>query len=425
MTAADGPQPHPLLGAVFGALEERRVRWCVLRGADELAFDGAHPPGDVDLMVHPADLAAFRAATTRLGFAEMPSWGYGSHTFHLAYDAASDTWIKLDVVTEFGFGAGFALLADVAPAVLARCRNVGGVRMPALEDAFWCLLLHKLLDKGRIPDDVHGELQYLAASACLDSPLAWAVDGVATPDIAAERIVALVRRGEWEALDALGPSLALAWERCDRARTLRRKISQRFWRQMGKLLRRVRRQGLTVALLGPDGAGKSSAAAAVRDAFYFPGDIVYMGPAQPRGGGALPPGLSFLARVAAQLRRWARARGLQSRGRLVLFDRYAFDALLPPRRPLSRLSRWRRTLLARSCPPPALTVILDAPGELLYARKGEQTPDILEAERRAYLALAARLRCAAIVDASQPPDAVRRAVTAAIWDRWRRRWTPH
>jgi thymidylate kinase len=109
----------------------------------------------------------------------------------------------------------------------------------------------------------------------------------------------------------------------------------------------------------------------------------------------------------------------------VLFDRYSFDALLPPRRPLSRARRMRRRLLGRACPPPSLTVILDAPGELLYARKGEQSPAVLEAERRAYLTLAARLRRVAVVDATQAPDAVRRAVTVAIWERWRRRWTPH
>jgi thymidylate kinase len=422
VTAADGPQPHPLLGAVFGALVDRGVRWCVLRGADEL---GSPSDGDVDLLVHPADLAAFKAATAQLGFAEIPSWGYGSHTFHLAYDVAGDTWIKLDVVTELAFGRRFELLArGAAASVLARCRTAGDVRVPALEDAFWCLLLHKLLDKGSVPVEVRSELQYLAAAGCLDSPLAWVVDGVGTADVGAERMVALVRAGLWEKLDELGPALADAWEQGDRIATLRRRLCQRFWRRMAKLLRRVRRQGLTVALLGPDGAGKSSAAAAVRDGFFFAGEIVYMGPGQPRHGRALPAGLGFAARVAAQLRRWARARALQSRGRLVLFDRYSFDALLPARRRLSRLSRWRRALLGRACPPPSLTVILDAPGELLYARKGEQSAAILEAERQAYLALASRLRCATVVDATQPPDAVRRAVTAAIWERWRRRWTP-
>lgn len=426
VTAAGGPQPHPLLGAVFGALEDRAVRWCVLRGAGELADPGG---GDVDLMVHPADLPAFRAATALLGFAPVPSWGYGSHTFHLAYDAPTDTWIKLDVVTELGFGPGFALVADGAAAkVLRRTRSVGAVRVPAIDDAFWCLLLHKLLDKGPaalIAPEVRAELQYLAASDCVESPLAWAVDGIATPDVAAERIVSLVRSGEWEALDRLGPVLARTWARADHWPTLRRKALHRFWCRMGKLLRRVRRQGITVALLGPDGAGKSSAAAAVRDTFFFPAEILYMGPGQPRRGRAVPPGLGLLLRIAGLLRRWARARGLQARGRLVLFDRYSFDALLPPRRRLSRVKRWRRTLLGRACPPPSLTVILDAPGELLYARKGEQSPAVLEEERRGYLALAQRLPCAAVVDATLAPEEVRRAVMVAIWDRWRRRWTPH
>jgi thymidylate kinase len=127
-------------------------------------------------------------------------------------------------------------------------------------------------------------------------------------------------------------------------------------------------------------------------------------------------------RVAGQQRRWLRARGRTTRGQLVLFDRYSFDAMLPPRRRVSRVGRLRRWLLARSVPRPHLTIILDAPGDLLYARKGEQTPAILETERRSYLTLTDRVPAAAVIDARQSPDEVRKAITIAIWSRWATRW---
>jgi hypothetical protein len=79
-------------------------------------------------------------------------------------------------------------------------------------------------------------------------------------------------------------------------------------------------------------------------------------------------------------------------------------------------------VLGRACPPPGLTVVLDAPGALLHARKGEHDPDALEAERRGFLALACGRRHAVVLDAAQDADAVRRDLTAAIWTAYRRRW---
>jgi thymidylate kinase len=106
----------------------------------------------------------------------------------------------------------------------------------------------------------------------------------------------------------------------------------------------------------------------------------------------------------------------------VLFDRYAYDALLPARWPLGRLGRLRRWLLGHACPAPQLIVVLDAPGELLHARTGEHGPGVLEAERRAYLRLARGRARAIVVDATHEPDRVRRDVTGAIWAAYQSRW---
>jgi hypothetical protein len=45
-------------------------------------------------------------------------------------------------------------------------------------------------------------------------------------------------------------------------------------------------------------------------------------------------------------------------------------------------------------------------------------------ERRGYLALVARRRRVAVLDATRDADAVRRDLTAAIWEVYRRRWSP-
>ncbi len=100
----------------------------------------------------------------------------------------------------------------------------------------------------------------------------------------------------------------------------------------------------------------------------------------------------------------------------MLFDRYTYDALLPPGKPLGRLRRWRRGLLAAACPAPNLVVILDAPGKVLFARTGEHSAAVLEQQRRGYLALQTRIPRTLVIDATETLQTVRRKVTAAIWD---------
>jgi thymidylate kinase len=141
----------------------------------------------------------------------------------------------------------------------------------------------------------------------------------------------------------------------------------------------------------------------------------------PRRGPSLR-GARLALRIGAQLWRWCRAQALRLRGRLVLFDRYACDALLPARWPLGPRGRLRRWLLGHACPAPQLIVVLDAPGEVLHARTGEHDPALLEAERRAYLRLARDRARAIVVDATREPDRVRRDVTAAIWAAYQSRW---
>jgi thymidylate kinase len=126
--------------------------------------------------------------------------------------------------------------------------------------------------------------------------------------------------------------------------------------------------------------------------------------------------------LGAQWARWVQGAYHERRGRLVLFDRYAYDALLPLRFQQRRLSRVRRWLLGHACPPPDLVVLLDAPGEVLFERKGEKTVAVLEAQREAYRALLARPRRAVVVDAARDVEQVRSEVTAVIWREYVRRW---
>jgi hypothetical protein len=414
---------HPMLAALFAAFDANGIRWCVVRGEDELG----DPIGDVDLLVSAHDLPALRHVVVALGFAPIPAWGYGPHRFFLTYDPAHDRWVKLDVITELAFGPGFTLSTGVADGCLARRRRMHDVAVLSPDDGFWALLLHRLLDEGDIPASAAARLTELAVVARTDGPLAACLREIWPAGWTTARVIDGARAGQWTELEALASDLARSWRRRRPLAVGREVARTRTWRFLGKFLRRWHRRGVSAAVLAPDGAGKSTVVAGIEHSFYFPARSVYMGMyANGRNddGRFGPARLRLAGRIIGQQRRWLTGVLHQSKGRLVLFDRYGYDALLAPRRSYRHRTKGlaRRWLLAHAAPRPNLVVLLDAPGDVLHARKQEQAASVLEDERQGYLALLPRLRNATVVDASGAADDVRRDVTAVLWQAYARRW---
>ena len=220
----------------------------------------------------------------------------------------------------------------------------------------------------------------------------------------------------------------------------------------------------TVCLIGPDGAGKTTIARALEHELPMPVRYLYMGVsadssnrllpttkvarAVKRARGALPDtagprdpstvleprakgpvkraaasaraGLRLANRLAEEWSRQYVAWKYVRQGAVVVFDRhfffdyYAYDVAGGAGRPLSR--RLHGFLLAHAYPKADLVIYLDAPPEVLLARKGEGTIETLARRRQEYLSLADVAEHFAVVDASQPLDAVTRQVVALITD---------
>lgn len=183
-------------------------------------------------------------------------------------------------------------------------------------------------------------------------------------------------------------------------------------------------RGFSVALLGPDGAGKSTLANGLGASFPRQVRCIYMGLGQQsRPGGIRRLGIPGLSLATGLLSLWRRAVVAQyhlARGRLVVFDRYTYDLLLVPGKDLHWRERTYWWLLARACPTPDLTLLLDAPGIVMYQRKREHTPEYLERQRQTFLTLLGHVRALEIVDATRAEHAVRTDVAALIERRWRR-----
>lgn len=375
--------PSTLSRRALRALDGAGVSWCLLR--DE---DPSDTRGDVDVLVDARDLPAARRALRPLGFLERRAPGYEPHVFFLALDRDGVT--KLDVVDDLRFGPSGYRAVGLSDALGRRVRRDDVWRLdPA--DEFWALLFHAALDKPAIDERHRDRLRRLRSDASR-SPAAEAglLEAVASErwDVAVLRARALA-----------GPASA-------GAAAIRRARMLIGWR-----MRPLSRPGITAAVMGPDGAGKSTMAALVAEGFPIPVRTIYMG--LYKTARRTPPGVGLAARLALQRARYALAAYHRARGRVVLFDRYADDATLEA--PTGRRDRLRRRLLAGAVPRPDVVLVLDAPADVLLARKGEHTRERLERDRARYRSAAQRATRGVILDATQPAETVAREAAAEIW----------
>jgi thymidylate kinase len=403
---------HPSLAGASRALDAAGVRWCLLRDEDGLEA----PEGDVDLLVAAADLPAVLEAALGCGFVALRTWGRGTHRFLVGYDAPSDDWVRLDVVTDLRFGQDLELSLPGAEGCLDRRVPAGGAWALAPHDAFWLLLLHVLLDGGRADGRRRARLEQLARAEVAGSPIARTL-ARACPGVDLGALVEGVRTARWDALQ--GKELREGLARRSRIRSTWRSAANPVLRKATRLVL-LRERGMTVALVGPDGVGKSTLTEGIADRFAFPATRVYMGIHRGAGSDRRSRPLPLPLRIPRQWLRYLRGRAATWRGHLVLFDRYAFDARLTAARRQSARRRAARAVLAR-IPDPDLTVLLDAPAQIVHARKPERCLEDLERLRAEYLAVASRGRRVAVVDASGTADEVRRLVTATIWAAYVRR----
>lgn len=200
----------------------------------------------------------------------------------------------------------------------------------------------------------------------------------------------------------------------------------------------------TIALIGGDGAGKTTVARALVDSSVVPMRYLYMGILPTSANHALPTTRIAYRLKARESRRagieisggrypsvergllgtWARVlirmseewyRQLvswlfQLRGYVVIYDRhFVFEYELNPTAsqdalPLAeRIHRW---VLRRLYPRPDLVILLDAPSQELYRRKDEQSVDRLARLRTRYLARNDLVSDFVTVDTSQSLELV-------------------
>lgn len=414
MSGTDGTAERvPLLSAAFDAFDSAGFAWALLR-------DSAAPAstsGDQDILVEPGARDRLDHLLAGLGYRRLPAAGQGSHRFYLGYDDDHDRFVTLDVVTEVAFGRRLQYPTSAAAALLARARRTGGGNVLHPDDGFWHLLLHYLVDKPAVPPDGHERLAGAAAGAGNTGELAAVVDRLRPRGLTAADVLDLVRRGDTRTVGSLSQPLRRAWLAQDRRRVCERVVRSRLERFHLAGSAGAPTLGLSVAILGPDGAGKTTLAHALAESVPLPTRQVYMGVWREYPWDRWLrwiPGTRLVARMARLSARSVQVQYHRRRGRVVLLDRFTYDAALP-----SPDLDWRGRITLAAVrllsTDPNLVLVLDAPAEVMYARKGEQGVPVLARDRGSYLRLAARNPAATVIDATLAPARVRTHAHRALW----------
>jgi thymidylate kinase len=251
----------------LACLADADVRHALLR--DEMdALAGAH---DLDLLVDPADRALMFAALGRAGF--VPKVDRRLHRKWLFVQWVGDRFALVDVHAAFVQGGVEYMDARLA---LERLDRSGPVPRLGAEDRFLHVLLHNLLGKPALQEK-HVPLLRRLHAAGLDR---------ARLDEQANRfgLAGVVAAAVADFATLVADPIAWGRLRTTARRALARRPASRFgtWHtRWGDRLRpRLDRRPVVLALLGPDGSGKTSFADALQAALHdtpLRAGRVYMG----------------------------------------------------------------------------------------------------------------------------------------------------
>jgi thymidylate kinase len=388
-------------------LDDAKLRWVVVRNHQDLPDEVGD---DIDIVVHPDDAITtedvIRAAAKRGGLFLLRSYrGLEHHTFAVATPDLSGRFVLL-VDVQWAVAFKGRLLID-AEGVLTDRRRSGEIWIPTSGMEGYALLLHAVLKKGELKP------RYIERLAELEQLEPGAVERVARGRLGG----ALARR-----LMSVRTRAQLLAVREPLARAIDRRHPGNFWRrpnfQVQSKLRqvklRLKPRGLFVALLGPDGSGKSSTTDLLETLLGSQGDVlpvdrVYLGSGQPllptrklmrrlRGADnpshknqqvrdVAPRRLRGALHVTADeiLRYWVHVRPRLARHGIVLADRYAYD-LFRINNPTVR-RRWFRRVATIVISAPNLTFFLEGDPEVITARKQELTVEETIRQQHAYRGL--------------------------------------
>ena len=394
---AERSLPNFLL-TLFRLLDENGVRYCVLHSWENLPDE---LPGDLDLAVVDEDklklLPVFEGLQQQ-GYVPIQTLHYsgkGNAFVFFWTEASGGRTATIDVVSEHRRGGRILATAE---ALVANRRRHGAfwTASPQTEFAY---LLAKKASKRKASESQARRLKFLTEE--LGPSEAEKLANSFLPGDSNRQAVESCIDGSID--DFLQDAHAKLW---------RVSLTRSPWKlapYFGMEARRVVRRwfeptGVTVAILGPDGVGKSTVISGMIEPlgmafrcrhriFHWRPNVLAPKPDRgpvpdPHGKPARGSFTSMLYLSGFVLDYWVgyllRVRPLIATSNLVLFDRYFHDVLVDPRRYRYGGPGWFSRFLSRLVPEPDLVIILEADTESILERKSELAGEEIERQRKEY-----------------------------------------
>jgi thymidylate kinase len=432
LPAVSNPQEiqRDFLLALFSSFEKNQVRYCVLHSWQDLPDT---LESDLDIAVDPDDRHKVTSAFQQLqveGYALVGAINYFINAYAFQFCRPADlrsskiNLVSVDII--FGHQRGAFPMPSAKELTTRRLRH-GAFWIPS-PDAEFTYLLARRASKGSATLQHERRLQDLIAQLGPTEPHRLAAQLLPTRLI--ETIFDACANGE------LNETLAQIKTQIRVASFSRNpfRLTLQTIREKARLLRRwLRPTGLFIAVLGPDGSGKSTLIQNLiqqigpswraTDLFHWRPMLLWRQVS--RRDTTQPHSIPQRNSVASSIRvfahlldywagYWLAIRPSTARTGLVIFDRYFDDMIVDPKRYRYGGPVWLLRLLRHFVPKPDLTLVLDAPEEIVLSRKQEIAPAEVARQRQLYLECARRNPSARIIDTTGSIEQVSNKAISAI-----------
>lgn len=423
---------------VFARLENARIPFCILRNRDRIPA-GLVDGSDVDLIV-PCDAPRQRliAALSDLH----PVQIVPHYSTIEVYLSAGSHFLHVDLLVSDRQWRGARYLDNHA-ILVQQCEDEGMPVASPLHQAF-CAWFSNLTRRK------HFKVRYIPLISQVTARQPEAMRGLLRDAFGhrlGDQLLDWSQQGKLDQCDSVAG-------RCRRAIWWRALLRRPLETMLGALrhygaeaAQYLRPAGLTVAVLGPDGAGKSAVCAALaqlpraslpfkqvesrhlyRRVLPLLSELrkgqLRTSPAapatvhNPHGKRPHPTLISCFTLAYGAIDQWLSwlfcTRWKQAQNALLLHDRHMVEVRIDPKRFRFGGPKWLSRLITRLIPKPDLVLVLDAPAELLQSRKQEVPLAETARQRDAYRALAREMPAARIIDATQPLEGVVKDVKRAV-----------
>jgi thymidylate kinase len=383
---------------LFRLLDEFGVRYCVLHSWEKLPDE---LPNDLDLAILNEDksklLPVFDGLRAK-GYFPIQALNHSVNGNFFAFfwtEASGAKMAAVDIVSEHRRG-GMSLASDVE---MVTSRQRRGAFWTASSQVEFAYLLAKKAFKRKASDNQLRRLKFLATQL-----------GPAEADRLAATF--LSRDASKQAVQSCIDGSTPEFLKDGREKLWRTSLTRRPWKLIPYLgtetWRLVRRwfqpTGITVAIIGPDGVGKSTIIAGLVETldiafwrrhrlFHWRPSVIAPRPDRgpvpdPHGEPVRGPLASMMYLSGFFLDYYAGyllvIRRLLAKSNFIIFDRYFHDVLVDPQRYRYGGPKWFAEILSRLVPQPDLVILLDVDPETILGRKSELPREEIERQRKAY-----------------------------------------